>query len=181
LWRKVRQVCDRGLRCRSLYLPTLVSLMSMPSLSNSPWIGDAPQRGFSRRRRRIRSRTSRERPGRPDFPQRTFHVQKRRKPWRCRPITVSGLTMASAERQSRQIRHRTTHKNRSTGFKRGRFFAVRRRTQIWCGSARISSSRPLEIETRIAQQRAKAESGASRKALRGGDQLSSSETDRSLR
>jgi hypothetical protein len=46
----------------------------------------APQRGFSRRRRPIRSRTSRERPVRPDFPQRTFHVQKRRKPLRCHPI-----------------------------------------------------------------------------------------------
>src|SRR5215831_3003514 len=49
------------------------------------------QSGFSRLIRRIRSRTSRETPGRPGFPQRTFHVQKRRKPLRCQPITVSGL------------------------------------------------------------------------------------------
>src|SRR5215831_7167048 len=89
------------------------------------------QSGFSRLIRRIRSRTSRETPGRPGFPQRTFHVQKRRKPLRCQPITVSGLTMASAERQSPQTRERTAQKQRSTEVKRGRFFAPRCRTQIW--------------------------------------------------
>jgi hypothetical protein len=76
---------------------------------------------------------------------------------------VSGLTMASAERQSRQIRHRTTHKNRSTGFKRGRFFAIAARHESGVAVRRSPVPRPREIETRIAQQRAKAESGASRR------------------
>ena len=35
--RKVRQVCG-GLRLRTIYLLTLVSLILIPSLSNSPWI-----------------------------------------------------------------------------------------------------------------------------------------------
>src|SRR5262249_13860848 len=42
--RKVFQVCEGGLRLRTRYLPTLVSPMSMPSLSNSPWMRGAPQR-----------------------------------------------------------------------------------------------------------------------------------------
>src|SRR5215469_4507549 len=42
--RKVRQVCDGGLRPRAIYLPTLVSPMSMPSLRSSPWMRGAPQR-----------------------------------------------------------------------------------------------------------------------------------------
>jgi hypothetical protein len=33
---KVRQVCEGGLWCRTTYLATVVSPMSMPSLSNSP-------------------------------------------------------------------------------------------------------------------------------------------------
>ena len=72
------------------------------SLSSSPWMRGAPQVGFSRHILRIRSRTSREMTGRPGWPRRTFEVQKRRKPARCQATTVSGLTMASAERQSRQ-------------------------------------------------------------------------------
>ena len=35
--RKVRQVCG-GLRLRTIYLLTLVLLILIPSLSNSPWI-----------------------------------------------------------------------------------------------------------------------------------------------
>jgi hypothetical protein len=31
-----------ALRCRTMYLAKLVSLISMPSLSNSPWIWGAP-------------------------------------------------------------------------------------------------------------------------------------------
>jgi hypothetical protein len=36
--RKVRQVRDGGLRLRTIYLLTLVSLILIPSLSKSPWI-----------------------------------------------------------------------------------------------------------------------------------------------
>src|SRR5216683_2034061 len=43
-----------------MYLLTLLSPMSMPSLSSSPWMRGAPQPGFSRHILRIRSRISRE-------------------------------------------------------------------------------------------------------------------------
>jgi hypothetical protein len=52
-----------GIRRRTIYLLTLVSPMSMPSVSSSPWLRGAPQSGFSRLMRRIRSRMSRERVG----------------------------------------------------------------------------------------------------------------------
>jgi len=39
--------------------------------------------------------------------------------------TVSGLTMARAERQSRQVRDSQTHNRRSAGVNFGRFFAER--------------------------------------------------------
>jgi hypothetical protein len=80
-----------GLRERSMYLLTLLSPMSKPSLSSSPWMRGAPQPGFSRHILRIRSRTLRER-GRPGWPRRTFEVQNRRKPARCQAMTVSSLT-----------------------------------------------------------------------------------------
>ena len=41
-------VCDGGFRLRTMYVPTLVSPISMQSLSNSPWIRGTPQSGFSR-------------------------------------------------------------------------------------------------------------------------------------
>jgi len=78
-------------------------------LSSSPWMRGAPQPGFSRHILRIKSRTSREMTGRPGWPRRTFQVQNKRKPARCQATTVSGLTMASAERQSRQRRDRQIH------------------------------------------------------------------------
>jgi hypothetical protein len=43
LFRKVRQVCDGGRWVRFMYFETLVSPMSMPSLSSSPWMRGAPQ------------------------------------------------------------------------------------------------------------------------------------------
>ena len=41
----MRQVCDGGLRPRTMYLLTLVSPMSMPSLSSSPWMRGALDSG----------------------------------------------------------------------------------------------------------------------------------------
>jgi len=63
--------------------------------------------------------------GRPGWPRRTFQVQNRRKPARCQAMTVSGLTMASAERQSLQMRENQTHNKRSHGDNSGRFLADR--------------------------------------------------------
>ena len=47
-------VCEGGVWRRPVYLATLVSPISMPSLSNSPWIRGAPHNGFSRLKRRIK-------------------------------------------------------------------------------------------------------------------------------
>src|ERR1700682_650352 len=72
-----------------MYLLTLLSPMSMPSLSSSPWMRGAPQLGFSRHILRARSRTSREMAGRPGWPRRTFQVQNSRKPARCQAMTCT--------------------------------------------------------------------------------------------
>ena len=104
-----------------MYLPTLVSPMSMPSLSSSPCIRGAPHSTFSRLNLRISSRTLFETAGRPGCPRRTFHVQNRRKLLRCHAITVSGLTMTRADRQSFHTAHSHTHRTRSGGVNFGRF------------------------------------------------------------
>src|SRR5438445_3863704 len=124
-----------------MYLLTLLSPMSMPSLSSSPWMRGAPQLGFSRDILRIRSRTSREMTGRPGWPCRTFQVQNQRKPARCQAMTVSGLTIASAERQSLQRRDRQIHNRRSLKVNFGRFLADLCSTPIWWRRAKFSSSR----------------------------------------
>src|SRR6202035_5692124 len=108
-----------------MYLATLVSLISMPSFSNSPWMWGEPHSGFSRLILRIRSRTSRETAGRPTRPWRIFQVQKRRNPLRCQAIAVVGLTISSAERQSHQTRERKTQNRRSAAVSFGRFLAER--------------------------------------------------------
>lgn len=60
--------CDGDPLRRTRYLLTLLSLMSKPSLNNSPWIFGAPQSGFSRLMRRMSWRSSWERTGRPGRP-----------------------------------------------------------------------------------------------------------------
>jgi hypothetical protein len=57
-------------------------------------------------------RTSFGTAGRPTWPCRIFHVQKRRKPFRCHAMTVSGLTMTRADRQSLQIPHSQAYRIR---------------------------------------------------------------------
>src|ERR1700675_328346 len=81
LSRNVRQVWLGDFRCRTIYLLTLVSPMSIPSLSNSPWMRGAPQSGLARLMVRIKSRTSCETVGLPVSPW-TFQVQNNRKPFR---------------------------------------------------------------------------------------------------
>ena len=91
----------------------------------------APQEGFSLHILRISARISGEMLGRPGWPRRTFQVQKRRYPARCQAMTVSGLTMVSAERQPRQRRDRQIHNRRSAEVNFRRFAAAPRSTPIW--------------------------------------------------
>jgi hypothetical protein len=71
LRRNVCHVCDGGPRRRIMYLETVDSAISNPSLSISPWMRGAPHNGFSLHIRRIIARSSRLTlglPGRPrDF------------------------------------------------------------------------------------------------------------------
>ena len=94
-----------------------------PSLSSSPWMRGAPQVGFSATMRKIKSRISlpiRFRPGATLAFDKSF--QYRRKPARCQPTTVAGVTIS---RQSLQPAHRlltATQNSRSSVFNRGRLF-----------------------------------------------------------
>jgi len=129
------------LRLRTIYLLTLVSPISIPSLSNSPWMRGAPHSGLARLILRISSRTSCETAGLPVCPRRTFQVQNNRKPLRCQATTVSGLTMTRADRQSAQAADNHAQKTRSANVNFGRFLAERRSTPIWCRSAMFSTWR----------------------------------------
>ena len=146
LWRwfsrKVLQVWDGGFRCGGMYLATLVSPTSTPSLSNSPWMRGAPHSGFSRLNFRMSLRTSFGTVGLPGFPRRTFQVQNIRKPLRCQPMTVSGLRMSKERRQSTQAWDSQAHRSRSAVISFGRF-TERRRTASWCRNARFSTCRAV--------------------------------------
>jgi hypothetical protein len=58
LRRNVRHVCDGGPRRRIMYLETVDSAISNPSLSGSPWMRGAPYNGFSLLIRWMSSRSS---------------------------------------------------------------------------------------------------------------------------
>ncbi|MCU1293437.1 MAG: hypothetical protein JWP08_2287 [Bryobacterales bacterium] len=114
---------EGGFRLRTRYLLTLISPISMPSLTSSPWIRGAPQPGFPRLMRRISSRISRDTAGRPGLPRHTFQVQNIRHALRCQAMTVPGLTMTKAERHSVHTRESPIHNRRSELFNSRRFFA----------------------------------------------------------
>ena len=109
----------------TLDLPTLVSPMSTPSLSNSPWMRGAILAAHLRISFRVSGQTG----GRPGWPRRTFQVQNTRNPLRCQSITVSGLTMTRADRQPiqnrdiprNQHRDKRDQKNRSAAVSLGHF------------------------------------------------------------
>src|SRR6476660_6178211 len=65
LRRNVFHPCDGGALLRAIYLATLVWPISMPSLSNSPWILGAPHNGSARLISRISRRFSNDTVGRP--------------------------------------------------------------------------------------------------------------------
>jgi hypothetical protein len=135
----------RGLRCRTIYLATVGSVISIPSLSNSPWIRGAPHSGLFRLSIRIKSRTCCGTAGRPRWPRRIFQVQKRRNPFRCQAMTVAGLTIIRADFQLPQTRRKHTQKTRSTRVSFSCFGAERRSTPSGCRKARFSSRSSAEV------------------------------------
>src|SRR5258708_21118546 len=149
--RKVRHVCEGGLRRRTMYLLTLVSPTSMPSLRSSPWMRGAPQSGFSRLILRISLRISFDTGGRPRWPLRTFQVQNSRNPLRCHAMTVSGLTIQRAERHSFQTPQNQAHKNRSNRLRFGLFTERCSTPSCWrramyssCNTARVRKTDSVE-------------------------------------
>src|SRR5260221_6572497 len=87
--------CDSGSRLLTIYLATLVCPISMPSLSNSPWIRGAPHSGLAMLISRISLRISGGTVGRPPR-RRDFQRQYALKPARCQRMIVSGLTITNA-------------------------------------------------------------------------------------
>jgi hypothetical protein len=55
--KKIHPGCDGGFRRPTMYFETVDWATSNPSISNSPWIRDAPQSGFSLLIRRISKST----------------------------------------------------------------------------------------------------------------------------
>src|SRR5713101_9873812 len=91
----VFQPWDLGPRRLAIYLATLVCPISMPSLSNSPWIRGAPHSELAMLISRISLLISGATVGRP--PRRLdFQRQYALKPARCQRMIVSGLTIANA-------------------------------------------------------------------------------------
>src|SRR5262245_12012931 len=82
--------------------PTVAWLISIPSLSSSPWMRGAPHNGLALLIRRIKSRISISVLGRPG--RRDRQRQWSRKPVRCHWTTVAGLTNTIASRTCGQIR-----------------------------------------------------------------------------
>src|SRR6266567_1658186 len=107
-------------RWRAMNLATVAWDTSIPSLSSSPWMRGAPQRGFALLIFRMRSRTSSDTSGLPGVRRPLFHAQYKRNPLRCQEITVSGLTMVSAERQPDHSLDSHTQKTRSLARRRTR-------------------------------------------------------------
>jgi len=105
----------------------------------------APQSGFARLIFRMRSRTSRDTSGLPGLPRLLFQVQYRRNPRRCQAMTVSGLTMMSAERQPDHRCSSHAHKRRSTSLSRTRPRCDLRSTFIWWRRARISNCKAARV------------------------------------
>jgi len=97
----------------------------------------APQSGFAVDISQIRTRMSRDTRGRPRRC-RLFHVQNSRSPRRCHAMTVSGLTMCTAERQPLHGCESQTHNARSADVRRRRGCLDRFTTPSWCRSAMIS-------------------------------------------
>src|SRR5439155_26440929 len=100
--KNVRQVCDGGFRCRTMYLATEASEIWIPSLRSSLRILGAPQIELFRLRVRINPRVSFSSLALPAYPCRTFQVQYQRNPRRCQSTTVVGFTIKSVERHRGQ-------------------------------------------------------------------------------
>jgi hypothetical protein len=135
----------RGIR-RS-HRETVGSDISKPSLSSSPWMRGAPHVGFSAAMRKIKARISLLTGFRPPgFACRERHLQYRRNPARCQPITVLGVTRMSGSFQPAQSLRNTTQNSfcRALSRRRGRFACKARSCWRRARFSRMRSSRRTE-------------------------------------
>ena len=140
LSRKVRHVCEGGFRgLGGMKRDTLRSPMSMPSLSNSPWILGAPQPTLALAIWWMSRLTSDATLPAAGPCERDFHRQNRRKPARCQRSTVSGLTTTSTSAKRDQTWERSNQNARSLVLRRGRLDVRRRLANCW-RRARFSSA-----------------------------------------
>jgi PAS domain-containing protein len=147
LSRNVRQVCDGGFLFFGISRETVLSEISIPSLSNSPWMREAPHSGLACVICLIRALIWELAEGWPPIFRCDSLVQKSRKSLRRQPMTVSGLTMSKGARHSDQIRVNQTQNRRSFVLITGRFW-VRFRMASCCRKARFSRAklhRPLSV------------------------------------
>ena len=132
---------SESLGARFIQRETLRSDTSKPSMSSSPWMRGAPQVGFSATMRKITSRTSFDRLCLPTcFLAFEIQLQYSRKPARCQPTTVSGLTSTRDCFQAPQKRRANTQNLLSTAPIRSRG-CLRFSTASCCRRARFSKSR----------------------------------------
>ena len=110
---------------------TLRSPMSMPSLSNSPWILGAPQALLAVAIWRMSCLTSAETSRSAGRRAQDLQRQKRRKPARCQRTTVSGFTTMRASAQRDQTWESSSQKARPVGRSRGRGADQRRSATCW--------------------------------------------------
>ena len=101
----------------------------LQQLTMNAW--GAPQRISPGPCGRMRSRNSRDTGGRPRRRERDFQVQNSRKPLRCQPITVAGLTIVRASRQFGQRLEIKTQNQRSERCSRGRGDARLNAANCW--------------------------------------------------
>src|SRR3979490_3048187 len=116
MWRNVFHPWDGGPGRLAIYLATLVCPISMPSLSNSPWIRGARHSGLAMLISRISLRISGGTVGRP--PRRLdFQRQYDLNPARCHFMTVSGFIIARAFRVVGANRYSAAKIRRSVALK----------------------------------------------------------------
>ncbi len=117
------------------------SARSRCACARRSWSSSSPRHRYIRR---MSSRISLGAGGRPGLPRLDFQVQNARNPFRCQPMTVSGLTITSASRQRGQRRERMTQNKRSSVRSHGRRLSRFRIATCWrrarfsrCSDARL--------------------------------------------
>jgi hypothetical protein len=111
--RNARHVGEGGVLLRGMYLATVETATSMPSMASSLRIRGAPQVTFACAILRISFTTSRSSPARPKRPNQLLRLQKRLNARRCQRTTVAGSTIARASLHRGHCFDRIAQKARS--------------------------------------------------------------------